>query len=201
MKKFESNERIARWLCLLAFLFLTFNFVGCAPMIANSVFPNVIVSEANKTVARNDARIQAYQSESQSEVLARERAMARQKAALSEINGAPVQRGENETIGKDGILGGVPVIFKNYSRRNKTLRVTKAEGDLKGQSFEYIIPKSGRKITKLETGRWAARWIVDGSNTLYPEKGPDFFYVTPNPRHYDDETKTNYHGGYTLFGY
>jgi hypothetical protein len=201
MEKIWLNGQMAKWLGLILLICLSLSTARCAKVGPYLVSPRVYLSEESKEVAHNEARAQTYFSESQSEVLSRERALARQKVALSEINGSPVQRVEKEIIGKDGILGGVPVIFKNYSRRNKTLRVTKLEGDMKGQSFEYVIPKSGRKITKLETGRWAARWIVDGSNTLYPEKGPDFFTVTPNPRHYDDETRTNYHGGYTLFGY
>ena len=138
---------------------------------------------------------QGYLSYKENEELNRERARARQKIALEEI-----QKG-TEVISPDGsLLTGSPVIFINDSRETVRIFVTKLKGDLKGQKWCFLVPEGGKTESKLGAGDYSIQWTTQGYYNYDPyPRTPDKFKVTPEPYFFYDQTGRRYHGGYQIF--
>lgn len=182
----------------LIFLVVIF-LLGCAQKGPYMVSPSVYRSSERAISANNHANAERAISNQQNEQLSRKRAIARHEVAIKTISEAE-NDGGIEIINIDGMIGGFPVIFPNDSRRDKTIFITKAGGELSGQRWSFYIPKGGYREYKLEIGKYFIQWTDEYSNTLYPHKGPDIFPVTPNPHYFHDKTAKNYHGGYRLYG-
>ncbi|MDP3900433.1 MAG: hypothetical protein Q8Q23_05120 [bacterium] len=165
------------------------------------VSPSVYGSTNNAIVENNKSKQEFSKSQQLNQQLLRERALARNKYALGEINGSTETIKINELVSTNGLIGGVPVIFVNDSRRSKNITVTSVNSYMFGYKWNFLLPEKGYREFKLEVGEYWIEWTSEYSNQVYPREKPDEFFVTLDPHYWHDQTQKNYHGGYRIYGY
>lgn len=174
---------------------------NCAVVGPYMVSPSVYGSTNNAIVENNKSKQEFSKSQQLNQQLLRERALARNKYALGEINGSTETIKINELVSTNGLIGGVPVIFVNDSRRSKNITVTSVNSYMFGYKWNFLLPEKGYREFKLEVGEYWIEWTSEYSNQVYPREKPDEFFVTLDPHYWHDQTQKNYHGGYRIYGY